>query len=295
MACLFAARLSSAGYDVCMLGTWQAGLEAVQSNGVTLLDTNGQEQIFPVRATSDPCGCPEAKFALVMVKSWQTERAAQQIAPCLRPDGLALTLQNGMGNYEILVQYLGEQRAALGTTTIGAHLLAPGKVRAAGSGTIFLGAHPRIALLADVFRSPGYDVKVIPDPLVLLWSKLVINAAINPLTAVLNLPNGKLLELPEARKLMAEAAREVAAVAHVNKISLPYDDPVQAAEKVAQRTATNRSSMLQDIDRCAPTEIDAICGAVVRLGEQNGIPTPVNRMLWLLVRALAQSKNEPLR
>lgn len=296
MASLFAARLSAAGYPVCMFGAWQAGLEALRSGGVHLVDLNGEETIYPVTATDNPCDCTgenaanRAKFALVMVKSWQTERAAEQLKTCLAPDGLALTLQNGMGNYEILAAALGKDRAALGTTTTGAHLLAPGRVRAAGSGTIFLGAHPRIQPMADVLHAAGCEIKIIPDPLVLLWSKLVINAAINPLTAILGVPNGMLLDLPEARQLMSAAAIEVAAVAHACGIILPYDDPVHAAETTALRTASNRSSMLQDMDRCAPTEIDAICGAVVRMGERTGVPTPVNHTLWLLVKSLVASK-----
>lgn len=292
MACLFAARLSSAGHEICMLGSWAEGLEAIRRHGVRLVSATGEEQAFSANATNDPSACQGARFALVLVKSWQTGRAASQLLDCLHPDGLALTVQNGMGNYEILANALGSERAALGTTTAGAHLLSPGRVQAAGSGTVFIGAHPRITPLVDMLHSAGCEVKVIPDPHVLLWSKLVINAAINPLTAILNIPNGRLLELPEARSLMAASALEVAAVAQHLGIRLPYDDPIHAAETVALRTAANRSSMLQDIDRCAPTEIDAICGAVVQMGAKTGIPTPVNHTLWKLVRSLVQT-NEP--
>jgi 2-dehydropantoate 2-reductase len=121
----------------------------------------------------------------------------------------------------------------------------------------------------------------------LLWSKLVINAAINPLTALLRVTNGQLLERPAARTLVAAAAREAADVAAALGLRLTYPDPVAAAESVARRTASNTSSMLQDVMRGAPTEIDAICGAIVSAGEEWGVPTPVNGILWLLVRALA--------
>jgi len=120
----------------------------------------------------------------------------------------------------------------------------------------------------------------------LLWSKLVINAAINPLTALLRVPNGELLARPSAQSLMDAAAREAAAVARALGRRLTFSDPVAAAQAVAQRTAVNHSSMFQDVQRGAPTEIDAICGAIVAAGEGCGVATPVNRTLWLLVKAL---------
>jgi 2-dehydropantoate 2-reductase len=135
-------------------------------------------------------------------------------------------------------------------------------------------------------REAGFNVETVADPDSLLWGKLVINAAINPLTALLRVPNGELLERGTARALMQAAACEAAAVAAAQGIRLPYPDPLAVAESVAQRTATNRSSMFQDIQRGAPTEIDAICGAVVQAGEEVGVPTPVNLTLWQLVKAL---------
>ena len=119
----------------------------------------------------------------------------------------------------------------------------------------------------------------------LLWSKLVINAAINPLTALLRCPNGELMARPSARTLMGAAAREAADVAAALGRHLTYADPVAVAEEVARRTAVNHSSMFQDVQRGAPTEIDAICGAIVAAGEERGVPVPVNRTLWLLVKA----------
>src|SRR5574341_1040642 len=96
MACLFAARLSASGSQVTLLGTWRAGIDALRQRGVTLVDGEGREQVCPVRATDDPAECAGARSALVLVKSWQTERAAMQLAGCLAPKGVALTLQNGI-------------------------------------------------------------------------------------------------------------------------------------------------------------------------------------------------------
>jgi 2-dehydropantoate 2-reductase len=199
---------------------------------------------------------------------------------------VALTLQNGMGNREKLAKALGARRVTLGVTTIGANLVGAGRVRPAGEGVISLSVHSRLSPLTEMLRRAGFVVEAAPDPDALLWGKLVINAAINPLTALLGVPNGALLERPTARALMVSVAREAAAVAVAQGLHLPYPDPVVAVETIARRTATNRSSMLQDIQRGAPTEIDAICGAIVTAGESTGVPTPVNRTLWQLVKAL---------
>jgi len=286
MACLFSARLAAAGLPVTLLGSWVEGLQALQEAGVRVVEPDGQEHTYPVSAINDARDCPGARFALVLVKSWQTRRAAQQLATCLRADGLALTLQNGLGNYEQLISFLGSERVALGVTTAGATLLGPGRVRPVGEAVVTLTAHPRLAALAELLRAAGFSIDTVPDAAGLLWGKLLINAAINPLTALLGVLNGELLERQAARQLMQSIVHETAAVAAAQGIRLPYPDPVNAVETVARRTAANRSSMLQDVLRHAPTEIDAICGAIVRAGEQTGAPTPINRTLLQLVKAL---------
>ncbi len=285
MACLFASRLSAAGIPVTMLGSWLEGLDALRLHGATVVECDGCERSFPVQVSSDPRECTGTLLALVLVKSWQTRRAAQQLEKCLSPQGLALTLQNGMGNREELDQALGAQRVAQGATTAGAYLLGPGRVRTGGEGVISLAAHPRMKPLSEVLGKAGFVVETVPDVNALLWGKLVINASINAITAILRVPNGELLDRPAARLLMSAVAREAAAVSIAKGVHLPYPDPVVATEAIARRTASNYSSMLQDVQRGAPTEIDAICGAIVQAGEETGVSTPINRTLWQLVKA----------
>lgn len=283
---LFAARLAQAGRSITMLGTWKEGLEAINRSGISFIDANGDQHQFPIHATDNPSECTASKYALVLVKSWQTERAAKQLKESLANHGLALTLQNGLGNRETLAQSLGLPRVTLGVTTTGATLLGPGSVKAGGEGTLSLERNPALGPLEEALRSANFDVQVVDDARSLAWGKLVINSAINPLTALLKIQNGELLERPSAREVMAELARETARVAYAEEINLPFSDPVAAAEDVARKTAANQSSMLQDVLRGAPTEIDAICGAVVQYGEKHRIPTPANWDCWKLVRAI---------
>lgn len=286
MASLFAARFSKAGIGVTMSGTWLEALEVLKEKGVQLVEADGSEHIYPVHIVERSCKSGHYNQSLVLVKSWQTEQVAARLQECLKSDGLALTLQNGLGNDEKLSAVLGANRVSLGVTTAGATLLGPGRVRSGGSGKVSLGSHPGIEPIADALHQSGFSVEIVADPKALLWGKLVINAAINPLTALMRVPNGELLNRPAARALMGEAALEAAKVAYAKSISLPYADLIAAVEEVAQRTATNYSSMLQDVLRGARTEIDAINGAIVRAGEETGIPTPVNMTLWQLVKGL---------
>jgi len=286
LATLFAARLTQAGHRATMLGTWNEGITALQKNGARIIDSNGNEKQFDVRATNDPRECADATYALVLVKAWQTERAAGQLKECLADDGLALTLQNGLGNYETLSLSLGLNRVALGSTTTGATLLGAGLVRAGGEGIISIGRNQALGPIKAALKSAKFNVQIVDDAQSLVWGKLVINAAINPLTALLRVPNGELLERPTAREMMGVLAREVADAARAENIQLPFTDPAAMAEEVAHKTAANHSSMLQDVLRNAPTEIDAICGAVVRIAKEHNIATPANWACWQLVQAL---------
>ena len=288
MASLFAARLSQHA-EVTMLGTWKEGLAALEARGLLLAEADGTEETYPVHATADPKDCAGSLYALVFVKSWQTPRAARQLTECLDSEGVALTLQNGLGNLETLLEALGEKRAALGVTTTGATMVGPGHVHVGGAGTTYVALHSRLEPLIDLLRKAGFMVEVAEDLEALVWGKLAINAAINPLTALLGIPNGELLARPHALALMDEAAQETADVAYARGVKFPFEDPGAVAADVAGRTASNLSSMLQDIKRGAPTEIDAICGAIALEGESLGVATSVNRTLWHLVRALAIS------
>jgi len=154
LATLFAARLAAAGVFVTMLGTWPEGLAALSEKGVRV---DGDDRAFHVHATDNPAECKGMRFALVLVKAWQTERAARQLADCLAEDGVALTLQNGLGNDTVLAGTLGLPRVARGVTTLGATLLAPGLVHLGGEGPVSLESHARLFPLEEMIRQRHYS------------------------------------------------------------------------------------------------------------------------------------------
>lgn len=296
LATLFAARLSEAGHSISMLGTWKQGLDELKSKGARIQDTDGNERAYKVHATDDPHEVYGTKYAMVLVKSWQTERAAKQLKLALAEDGHVLTLQNGLGNLETLTAILRQAqdkpepaRVSLGITTTGATLLGPGLVKAGGEGIISIERNQALGPLEDALRLANFNLQIVDDAQSLMWGKLVINAAINPLTALLRVPNGELLSHPKARKMMGALAREAAEVAEAEHVHLPFNNPVVAVEDVARKTAMNHSSMFQDVSRGAPTEIDAICGAVMKRGAKHGIKTPYNKACWTMVHATAST------
>ncbi|MBP9503466.1 MAG: ketopantoate reductase family protein [Candidatus Promineofilum sp.] len=300
MGCLLGASLGGLS-DVILVGHWPEQVAAIAQHGLWLEHPDGRRSHHRPRITAGIAAVGRVDVALVAVKSRQTAVAAAEIARFLAPDGLAVTLQNGLNNRATLRGVLGDRRVSLGVTSEGATVLGVAEVRHAGHGLTHFGRdealgeaqQARLPELVELFNRAGFATQLVDDIDGLVWGKLAVNAAINPLTALLRVPNGFLLEHEPLVALMSEAAREVAAVADAQGIALPYDDAAERAIAVARATAANRSSMLQDIQRGAPTEVEAICGAVARVGRELGVPTPVNIRLCRLVRR-TQSGDPPL-
>lgn len=285
--------LAAAG-DVALVDPWAEHVAAIRARGLSC-ERDGATEVRAVRAVGDPALAGPADVALVLVKARQMGWAAEACRRALAPDGVAYTLQNGVGNREALAAALGEARAGQGVTALGATLLGPGRVRHAGAGHTALGAAPdpaRAAALAALLTACGLPASVEADVEGLVWGKLVVNAGINALTALLRVPNGALAEAPAARALLEAAVAEAAAVAAARGVTLPYPDPAAHALAVARATAANRSSMLQDALRGAATEVATINGAVAREGARLGVPTPLNAALAALVEALEATADE---
>ena len=226
------------------------------------------------------------------MKTHGTAWAASIAKTLLREDGVALTIQNGLGNYEALRDAVGEARAAVGVIYVGARIDASGTLHATGPGRVEIGrpraAAPRrsVDALGELLRAGGMDVTVTDDPWPAVWRKVVTNAAVNPTTAILGLLNADLLGDPLASRIADRLAREVARVATSSGVAISDDDAVRWWRDMARLTGANRSSMLQDIEAKRATEVDAICGAVHRAATQHGVDASLNQAMTLLVSAL---------
>ncbi len=273
---------------------------AINRDGLLLTGMDGALRRVPVTALTDPAQSDRpADLILVCTKARSTEAAAQTARQLLAEDGLTLTLQNGRGNLEGFAAVAGPARAAAGITAQAATLLGPGRVRHAGVGPTVLAAAPgqsgqdaKIAAVAELFNRASIETRIAEDGEALLWSKLIVNVGINALTALLRAANGALAQVPECERLMAQAVAEAVAVAQALGVNLGPEDQLDRVRQVCTLTAANRSSMLQDILRGRPTEIDVINGAVVARGREVGVAAPVNALLTQLIQALEATASQ---
>ena len=296
MGGLFAARLAAAGEDVLVVDVWAEHVETIRTQGLILETGEGEVRTKPAAVTrvEDLAACA-ADLVIVFVKSGMTAAAARSAQTILGPVGRVLTLQNGLGNAEMIAEVFGADRVLAGTTAQGATLIGPGRIRHGGRGDTHIG---RLTGPVDDFCREAAmilsraGIPAIAEDAVqsLIWGKLVINVGINALTALLRFTNGQLNDHAETRELVKLAVAEAVQVAAASDVRLPYDNAVEKVLAVAAATATNRSSMLQDILRGRATEIDAINGALVREGVRLGVPTPVNATLTLLIKALEKQQ-----
>jgi 2-dehydropantoate 2-reductase len=282
---VFAATLAQT-HDVVVLTRRATLAERIANDGIVLVHDDGVETVR-VAATVDAQRFIDREAVIVAVKAYATFEALQPLRDVLPAEALVASVQNGIDFEQTARRALPKARIVAGSTTQGAISLGDGRVRAAGAGpTIFASdtsAMPTSDDLAAAFRSAGLDARVVDDIAPVLWRKLIINAAINPLGALTARPNGGVVADPDLRDLARLAAQEAAAVAAAEGIAI--DDAWGAVEAAARTTAANRNSMLQDLDAGRPTEIDAISGAITQRAQAHGLTVPLTATLLRLVRA----------
>ena len=288
MGTLFGGLLASAGNEVWMVSRDCARAAALERRGIRI--TGASRRQVRVRATSEPRRVRDAGLAFVFVKAYDTAAAARRAAQLLSPDGIAVTLQNGVGNVEALANVVGVDRVVGGSTAHGATLLAVGRVRHAGKGPTALaapaGATADVAAVAQVLSAAGIATEAVDDLDALLWQKLILSAGINPIAAITRLRNGDLISVAGAAALAQAAVAEAAAVAAARGVPITPERAVANLREVCRSTAKNVNSMLQDVLHHRRTEVEAINGVIVAEAERMRMAAPVNEFLLRAVRAI---------
>ncbi|MDD3905416.1 MAG: 2-dehydropantoate 2-reductase [Candidatus Omnitrophica bacterium] len=299
LGCLIAGHVKNkTKEDVWLCDNSKERAMRIKDSGIKIEGLSGSHQVR-VNITSDPKEIGICDFVLICVKSYSTEDACKDIKEMVGEKTFVVTLQNGIGNVQILNDYFGPERVIAGITNHGATLISDGRVRHAGKGETIIGKADgklsgSLRSLQEVLNKAGFETKISKDIDSVIWGKLIINVGINALTAVTRLNNGRVTEYEEARSILRGAVQEAAKVVKRKRIKLAYDDPIQKVESVCKATFANCSSMLQDVLNKKRTEIDFINGAVVRQGKALGIATPVNEVLTNLVKTIEASYDKSL-
>ena len=298
MGSLFGAKLSSIPENkVFLIDVWKDHVDAINSQGLLMEEDGELRKYMNLTACTEASAAGEADMALVFVKSTITKQAILGNIEVFGHDTTALTLQNGLGNIELISEAVNRKNVVAGTTAHGATMLEAGKMRHAGQGKTVVGEldgsrTERIKSIRDMFNRAGIATEISDNVQGLIWDKLIVNVGINALTGITKLHNGELLEHPELLEIMKLAVIEAEQVAKSKGVMLGYEDAFAHTKDVCLATAKNKASMLQDILNRRKTEIDMINGAIVREGECLGVPAPVNEVLTSLIKFLEKGRGQ---
>jgi 2-dehydropantoate 2-reductase len=282
VGCYYGGMLARAGHEVTLIARAQH-VAAVAKSGLRM-QTGKFDANVPVQATEEAGGVRGAKLVLFSVKSPDTERAGAALAPHLERDAVILSLQNGVDNAERLAAVLGRE-VVPAVVYVAVEMAGPGHVRHHGRGELVIGPSAASAQLAAAFGAAGVPVEVSGNVSGALWAKLIVNCAYNALSAITQLPYGRLVQGEGIPAVMRDVVDECLAVARAAGVEVP-GDMHQAAPRIAETMPGQFSSTAQDLARGKPTEIDHLNGLVVRKGEALGVATPANRVLVALVKLL---------
>jgi len=290
VGCYFGGMLARAGHQVTLIGRG-AHVQSIRQQGLRL-DTQTFDETLHVSATTDVAAVRDAQIVLFCVKSTDTVSAAAQIAPHLDPAAIVLSLQNGVENAELLKAALPQQVIAA-VVYVATEMAGPGHLRHHGRGELTIGASADSEHIASLFTAAGIPVQVSANVVGAQWAKLIINCAYNAISAITQMPYGRLMQGEGIEALMHSVVDECRAVSDAAGIHVPGDS-MQEVCRIAQTMAGQFSSTAQDLARGKPNEIDHLNGYVCRQAQALGISTPVNHALTCLVKLLAEKKQETL-
>ncbi|MBU1090679.1 MAG: 2-dehydropantoate 2-reductase [Candidatus Omnitrophica bacterium] len=293
LGCLLAAYLSKSKEEIWILDKSKERSKKLNQQGIKVEGISGNWKAG-VKVTDSVKEIGEVDLVIISVKSYDTKSSIMAARPLVGENTAVLTVQNGIGNIDIISEVVGQDKVIGGVTSQGATLLDIGRIRHAGRGETVIGRTDKkisvkLRSIREIFNKVGLVTKISRDIKGVLWSKLIINVGINALTAITHLHNGRLVEFEGARRVMQAAVAEATRIAKRKRIKLIYDDPLAKVEAVSEATSGNVSSMLQDVLRKKRTEIGFINGVIVRQGQELGIPVPVNSLLVDLVRTIESS------
>jgi 2-dehydropantoate 2-reductase len=283
VGCYFGGMLARAGHDVVLIARAQH-VQAIRRGGLRMETRTFDEQV-QLSASTEPGPVADANLVLFCVKSTDTESAGAQLLPCLRPDALVLCLQNGVDNAQRLRTTLPQHQVAAAVVYVATEMAGPGHVRHHGRGELVIEPSLASEAVAQALCAAGVPTEISENVRGALWLKLIINCAYNAISAIAQRPYGENVQGKGVKDVMRDVVNECLEVAKAEGVNVPGDAHLTVA-RLVETMPSQYSSTAQDLARGKRTEIDYLNGLVVRRGQALGIPTPVNRVLWALVKLL---------
>jgi 2-dehydropantoate 2-reductase len=296
LGCSLGGILSEGGSDVLLIARNPLHVEAIDRDGLRITE-DGRERTVRVEAATTVTGHVPVDLVIVLVKSFHTRAAVEAVASVIDAHTVVMSLQNGLGQEEILAALVGDERVIAGKTYAGGVLLGPGRVLAGRRGKpTYIGeldghVTPRVEAVAAAFNRAQLETHVSADIVGTIWDKLLVNVATGAVSAITGLPYGPLYATPEIKACAVAAVAEAMAVATACGVTVSIKSPEDAWDKAGfGLPADFKPSMLQSLEAGQRTEVDFINGAVVRYGERCGVPTPVNRTLVACIKGIERGR-----
>jgi 2-dehydropantoate 2-reductase len=283
VGCYFGGMLARDGHQVTLVARPQH-VQAIREDGLRM-ETRMFDEHVRVAASSEPRAVEGCDVVLFCVKSQDTEAAGREIGPFLRPDALVLCLQNGVDNPERLRAVLPQHLVAAAVVYVGTEMAGPGHLRHHGRGELVIDPSPAGERLAQALIAAGVPTEISGNVRGALWLKLILNCAYNAVSAIAQLPYGRIVEGAGIPEVMRDVVAECLAVARAEGVTVPGDIEL-ALRNIVESMPGQYSSTAQDLARSKPGEIDYLNGFITRRGEALGIATPANRVLWALTRLI---------
>ncbi|HYY20475.1 MAG TPA: ketopantoate reductase family protein [Thermoleophilaceae bacterium] len=265
-------------------------VEAINAHGLRL--SGRAELVGRVRATADPSALPPCDFGILATKSMHTRAAIDATAHAFE-SGAVCSVQNGVGNEEIVAEHV--ERVIRGTTFPAGHIVEPGHVEMDTTGDTWIGPFEpspapmeEVGRLADALTRAGMPTLALEDARGAQWTKLIFNAATNPVGALTELSHGRVCDLAPTRRLVSGLVAEGKAVAARLGVELD-SDPDELVDHAREVAYDHKASMLQDVQAHRPTEVDFLNGGIARFGREAGVPTPLNEAIVALIKGLERS------
>jgi 2-dehydropantoate 2-reductase len=293
---LFAAHLAQKGeVEVWAYDVWKDHIDAIRKNGLRL--SGAADFTAKLHATSDAKELPRCDYGIVATKAIHTRSAIAQAARAFDESSAVCSVQNGVGNEEIIAEHV--KQVIRGTTFPAGHPIAPGHIGFDIKGDTWIGPFEptntpmsKVEELAGLITRSGMNTIPLKDARGAQWTKLIFNAATNPVGALTLLHHGAATRFQPTGQLSNDLIAEGEAVAKALGIEL-HGDARALVQKGANAPGKHRASMLQDVLAKRQTEADFMNGAIVKWGEQVGVPTPLNKALWQLIKGLEHSWGDP--